>query len=102
MFEQAEKVTVKIHNGRRERDWVLGILKRRNGKQFDSTPLGEDEIVIQRKPGKELLFAYKPSANGMMPILRAGKEGENFGISGYCEKTGKPLLVSVSKVVKKS
>ena len=99
MFEQVEKVVVKINNGQSERDWVLGVLKRRYSEQFESTPQGETEIVIQPKKGKSLFFAHEPGISSMMPIFKAEEEGENFGLSGYCEETGETLDVSVSVVV---
>jgi len=100
MFVRVKKVAIRINNGKCVRDWVLGVLKRRYGKQFDSTPLGEDKITIKPKPaGKELFFAHERGISGMVPIFKAGEEGKNFGLSGYCEETGEQLNVSVDEVI---
>ena len=97
-FALVEKVTVKIHNGRR--DWVLGAIKRHGSKRLDAAPLGEDEIIIQVNDGRKLFFAEEtnPNAMGMVPIFRVGERGSTFGIMGYYPKTHEQISASVSKV----
>ena len=99
VFARVKRVIVKIANGRRERDWLLGVFAKRYRKRFSASPQGKKKIVIESKKGKELFFSFEPGVGGIVPIVRAGEKGENFGLCGFFPKTGEPLNVAIERVV---
>ena len=96
-FTPVKKVVVRIHNGKRQRDWVLGAIKRHGSKQLVSAPLGEDRIVIQVKKGDKLFLTQEPSLDsmGLVPIFKVGERGDTFGIMGYYPRTREQIVASV-------
>ena len=101
-FAKVKKVTITIHDGKRQRDWVVGAIKRHCGKQLDAAPLVEDRIIISAKKKEDkLFFTQEPNPNwmGMVPIFKVEEWGKTFGVMGVYPKTGRQLMVSVNKVV---